>query len=78
VRVLAPDGSPIDGARVVFTIQIPGVGPVQSPELLTVNGTASFNTQVPVGASTGTGLVTVVVETDGHGTLVGTAEFEIT
>lgn len=77
VRVLGPDGKPIDGARVVFTIQIPGVGPVQSPELTTVNGTASFNTLIPVGAAAGTGLVTVVVETDRHGTLSGTAEFKI-
>jgi Glucodextranase, domain B len=76
-RVLGPDGKPINGAVVIFTIQIPGIGPVQSPEVLTVDGTASFNTQVPAGATTGAGLVTVIVTTDANGTLSGTAAFRI-
>ena len=77
VRVLGPDGKPLDGARVVFTIQIPGIGPIQSPEILTVNGTANFNTQVPEGATAGAGLVTVLVTTDAYGTLSATAAFRI-
>jgi len=77
VRVLGPAGKPISGARVVFTIQIPGVGPIQSPEILTVNGIASFNTQVPKGATVGAGLVTVIVTTDSYGTLSDTAAFRI-
>jgi hypothetical protein len=77
VRVLGSDGKPISDAVVVFTIQIPGIGPVQSPEVLTVNGTASFNTQVPSGATAGAGLVTVIVTTDSYGTLSGTAAFRI-
>jgi hypothetical protein len=77
VRVLGPDGKPINGALVVFTIQIPGVAPVQSPGILTLNGMASFNTQVPTGATVGAGLVTVIVTTDSYGTLSGTAAFRI-
>ena len=77
VRVLGPDGRPINGARVVFTIQIPGIGPVQSPEMLTANGTANFNTQIPEGATAGAGLVTVLVTTDEYGTLSATAAFRI-
>jgi len=77
VRVLGPDGRPISGARVVFTIQIPGIGPVQSPEMLTANGTANFNTQIPEGATAGAGLVTVLVTTDEYGTLSATAAFRI-
>jgi hypothetical protein len=77
VRVLGPAGKAISGATVVFTIQIPGVGPIQSPEILTVNGIASFNTQVPKGATVGAGLVTVIVTTDSYGTLSDTAAFRI-
>jgi Glucodextranase, domain B len=77
VRVLGPTGKAISGATVVFTIQIPGVGPIQSPEILTVNGIASFNTQVPKGATVGAGLVTVIVTTDSYGTLSDTAAFRI-
>ena len=77
VRVLGPDGRPISGARVVFTIQIPGIGPVQSAEMLTANGTANFNTQIPEGATAGAGLVTVLVTTDEYGTLSATAAFRI-
>ena len=77
VRVLGPDGRPISGARVVFTIQIPGIGPVQSPEMLTASGTANFNTQIPEGATAGAGLVTVLVTTDEYGTLSATAAFRI-
>ena len=77
VRVLGPDGRPINGARVVFTIQIPGIGPVQSPEMLTASGTANFNTQIPEGATAGAGLVTVLVTTDEYGTLSATAAFRI-
>ena len=77
VRVLGPNGKAISGAAVVFTIQIPGIGPVQSPEILTVAGSASFKTQVPTGATAGAGLVTVIVTTDSYGTLSGTAAFRI-
>lgn len=77
VRVLGPAGKPINGARAVFTIQAPGIGPIQSPEILTVNGIASFNTQIPKGAQKGAGLVTVSVTTDSYGTLSDTAAFRI-
>lgn len=77
VRVLGPDGKGIDGATVVFTFQIPGVAPVQSPELTTSDGTANFNTVIPKGATAGAGLVTVTVATDSYGSLSATAAFRI-
>jgi len=77
VRVLGPSGKAISGARVVFTVQIPGVGPVQSPEILTSDGSANFNTVIPTGATAGAGLVTVLVTTDSYGTLAATAAFRI-
>lgn len=77
VRVLGPNGKPIDGARVVFTIQIPGVAPIQSPEILTNDGIASFDTVIPTGATEGAGLVTVLVTTESHGTLNAAAAFRI-
>lgn len=78
VRVLGPDGKPVTGATVVFTIQIPGVGPVQSPVLFTSNGTASFNTVIPNGATSGAGLVTVLVTMNRYGSVSATAAFRIT
>jgi len=77
VRVLGPSGKAISGARVVFTVQIPGVGPVQSPEIPTSDGSANFNTVIPTGATAGAGLVTVLVTTDSYGTLAATAAFRI-
>ena len=77
VRVLGPDGRPITGATVVFTIQIPGVGPVQSGVLFTNNGTASFNTVIPSGATAGAGLVTVLVNMNVYGSVSATAAFRI-
>jgi hypothetical protein len=77
VRVLGPDGQPVSGAVAVFTVTIPGVAPVQSPPIAAADGTANFNTQIPSGASAGTGLVTVVITTDAYGTLTATAAFKI-
>lgn len=77
VRVLDPDGRPIDGAQVVFTITVPGIGPIQSDEIATSDGMASFNTQIPSGADAGVGLVIVLVTTDRYGTLSDTAAFRI-
>jgi hypothetical protein len=78
VRITGPDGKPVSGAVAVFTVTIPGVAPVQSPPIEATDGTANFNTQIPTGATKGTGLVTVVITTDAYGTLSGTAAFKIT
>ena len=77
VRVIGPDGKPVNGAVAVFTVTIPGVAPVQSPPITTADGGADFNTQIPTGATVGTGLVTVVITTDAYGTLTATAAFKI-
>ena len=77
-RVVGPDGRPVNGAVVVFTFQIPGVGPVQSPGIVTSNGVATFSTQIPMGATAGAGLVTAQATTDNVGTISGSAAFRIT
>jgi hypothetical protein len=77
-QVLGSDGKPVSGAVAVFTVTIPGVAPVQSAPVDAADGTATFSTQIPSGATAGTGLVTVVVTTDAYGTLTATAAFKIT
>lgn len=77
VRVIGPDGKAVNGATVVFTFQMPGVGPVQSPPITTQSGVASFDTQIPKGATAGTGLVTVLVTTDAYGSFSDTAAFRV-
>ncbi|MFL5755409.1 MAG: Ig-like domain-containing protein [Chloroflexota bacterium] len=68
VIVTDPDGQRLPGAGVLFTIAIPGVEAIVSSELTTdANGTASFRARVPVGASAGAGLATVLVTTSDFG-----------
>jgi hypothetical protein len=77
VRVIGADGKPVTDGVAVFTVQIPGVAPVQSSPIATTDGTADFGTQIPDGATAGTGLVTVIVTSDAYGTLTATAAFTI-
>jgi hypothetical protein len=69
VVVTDPDGQPLAGASVQFTIQVPGLAPIQPGEVLTdATGTAQFTTAVPPGAtSTQTGLATALVTTAAYG-----------
>jgi hypothetical protein len=68
LTITDPDGRPLVDALVLFTITIPGVEPIVSPELETVgDGTATFHTEIPRGATPGSGLVSALVTTGEFG-----------
>jgi len=68
VTVVDPDGRPLGDATALFTITIPGLEPIVSPELTTAgDGTAVFQTRIARGATPGSGLASVLVQTDGYG-----------
>ena len=64
VTVADPDGRPLAGAKVSFTLAVPGVPAITSSTLTTSStGLASFTTTIPKGASSGQCSVTVIVHT---------------
>jgi hypothetical protein len=64
VRVLDPDGRPVEGARAIFTLAPPGQ-PTETFETETVAGTASRRVSIPrEGTLKSSGLVTVQVILD--------------
>ena len=63
-----PDGKPLAGARVSFSLAIPGIGPVTQDRVTDATGQAVFQTTVPRGASVGTGVAAVYVTAAGVGT----------
>jgi hypothetical protein len=68
VTVTDPDGQPVDGAAVTFTLAVPGVPAIASSTLRSgSNGRASFTTTIPKGATAGQCSVTVIV----HATNLG-------
>ena len=70
VQVTDPDGKPIADATALFTVSVPGLEAIVSGEIRTnENGTARFTTSIPKGAMKGSGLATVLVDTDEFGNL---------
>jgi hypothetical protein len=67
VRVLDPDGKPLAGAAVTFTISVPGVPTITAPATTDANGETRFSTTIPKGATVGTGPIAVLVHTDEFG-----------
>jgi Bacterial Ig-like domain (group 1)/Glucodextranase, domain B len=65
--VTDPDGNPLAGADVTFTLSIPGVGPITRDTKTEPNGKASFKTTVPRGADLGQGSATVLVSSSEFG-----------
>lgn len=63
VNVDDPDGKPLAGARVTFTLTIPGIRPVRGDATTDANGRAVFETTIPKGADRGSGGAAVLVET---------------
>jgi hypothetical protein len=63
VNVDDPDGKPLEGAQITFTLTIPGVRPVTSSAVTDSNGRATFETTIPKGADRGGGSAAVLVET---------------
>ena len=68
VVVTNPDGQRLQHANTLFTLTVPGLPVVVSPEILTdANGRASFTTTIPKGAQKGQAKVTVSVNTTEYG-----------
>lgn len=65
--VTDPDGRVIEGARAVFTLSIPGLGPITHEATTGATGQAVLQTTVPRGATEGTGVATVLVTTGRFG-----------
>ena len=59
--VTDPDGKPLDGADITFTLSMPGIPTVTVDGKTNSNGKASFTTTIPKGADLGQGSATVLV-----------------
>jgi hypothetical protein len=74
VTVTGPDGGPLEGAAVTFTLSIPGIPTLTTDATTNGAGEAEFTTTIPRGASLGTGPAAVLVTTpDGATTTARTA-----
>ncbi len=62
-----PDGKPLKGARVTFTLSVPGVKTVTGESVTNANGRAVFETSIPKGADPGGGSAAILVRTDDFG-----------
>jgi hypothetical protein len=68
VSVTDPDGRALQGAKVTFTLAVPGIPAITSSTLLTSStGRATFTTSIPKGASSGQCSVTAIVRTTDFG-----------
>jgi hypothetical protein len=67
VLVDDPDGVPLAGAKVTFTLSIPGIKTVTGDAVTDADGRASFSTRIPKGASRGGGTAGVLVRTTEFG-----------
>jgi hypothetical protein len=65
--VTDPDGKPLEGARVTFSLTIPGIAPLTFEARTGGDGRATFRTIVPKGAAAGTGPASVLVRTSEFG-----------
>ena len=68
VLVTNPDGNPLAGASVTFTLTVPGLQPIAKDAVTGADGRAVFTTTLPTGVTAGAGLATVLVATDSFGT----------
>jgi hypothetical protein len=67
VTVDEPDGKPLAGAQVTFTLSVPGIPTVTGNGTTDSNGRAIFETTIPTGATRGSGPAGVLVETGEFG-----------
>jgi hypothetical protein len=65
--VVDPDGRPLAGANLTFTLSMPGIPTVTTDTTTDPQGKASFQTTVPKGADVGQGSAAVLVSTDAFG-----------
>ena len=62
-----PDGNPLVGADLTFTLSIPGIPTVTQDVQTDDQGKASFTTAVPIGADPGQGSATVLLSSEEYG-----------
>ncbi len=62
-----PDGRPVEGARVTFTLDVPGIKIVKGDARTDRNGRAVFETTIPPGATRGEGTAAIFVRTEEDG-----------
>ena len=62
-----PDGRPLEGAHVTFTLSVPGVKTVTGDAITDANGQASFATRIPKAADRGSGTAGILVRTSEFG-----------
>ena len=67
VLVTDPDGKPLEGATVTFSLTVPGIPPVAKEGVTGADGRATFTTTLPTGVTAGAGLATVLIATDDFG-----------
>jgi hypothetical protein len=67
LAVTDPDGRPLGGASVLFTVSIPGITPITSETVTGGDGVARFRTVIPKSATTGTGPIAALVTTEAFG-----------
>ena len=66
--VTDPDGHPLEGANVLFTLSVPGLPVVTSEATTDGTGQATFRTTIGTGATVGSGNATALVTTAEFGT----------
>lgn len=67
VTVTDPDGQPLSGATVTFSLTMPGLPAITSDAKTGADGRATFTTSLPKGTAQGQGLATVLVTTRDFG-----------
>jgi hypothetical protein len=76
--VTDPDGRPLGGTEVTFTLSIPGIPTVTADGRTSANGRAVWSTTVPSGADVGTGPATVSVRSAEYGSTTDQTVITIT
>jgi hypothetical protein len=74
VLVTDPDGKPLEGAQVTFTLSVPSIQVITAEAVSDAAGNAVFETTVPRGATAGESVVAVLVQTEEHGEATATLE----
>ena len=65
--VTDPDGEPVEGAAVTFTLSVPGIATITSEGYSDARGRISFETEIPRAATKGQGLAAVLARTNQFG-----------
>lgn len=76
--VTDPDGNPLAGADVTFTLSIPGIRTITAEVKTNESGKASYATTIPRGATRGQGTATVLISSDAFGSTTDNITITIT